>query len=66
MSIFLVVTALAAILGVCHYLSRVRPVIEGGVRSLQEQRQLETWWALESSEVVVAASDEGSDVDAVA
>ena len=66
MSLFLVVTTIAAIVGVCHYLARVRPVIRAGERSLQQQRELEAWWLLESSEIVVAASDEDPDVDAVA
>jgi hypothetical protein len=65
-STFISVVALAVIVGVCHYLSRVRPVFKAAQRSLQELRELEAWWALESSEVVLAASDEDSDVDTVA
>ena len=66
MSLFLVVTTIAVIVGVCHYITRVRPVIRTGGRSLQQQAELEAWWALESSDIVVAAGDAESDVDAVA
>jgi hypothetical protein len=65
-SLVLVVSTIAVIVGVCHYLSRVRPVIRTGERSLQQQRELEAWWALGSSEIVVAAGEDESDVDAVA
>ena len=64
MSTFISAVALAVIVGVCHYLSRVRPVFKTAQRSLQELRELEAWWALESSEV--AGSEEDSDVDTVA
>ena len=59
MSLFLACCCIAVVLGVCSYLSLVRPRVRGPGRELDEIRLLETWWHLEASDVSVAGTHDG-------
>jgi hypothetical protein len=57
MSAFFIVCCVAIVLGVCNYLTRVRPAVRSFERSLDEAHEIETWWHLDASIVDAAGQD---------
>jgi hypothetical protein len=57
-TLFLICSSLAVLLGVCCYLSLVRPSVRSHTESLDEIRLLETWWHLDASDVTAAGDTE--------